>query len=693
MGNALSSPAKPDITTKSSTSGVSGSSSKLNHSNTACLLPLNWSVASTDPLSRSEVLNPSAFDLSLYPLDGRPEHGQFTNHLQLKLHYYIWYPPCCSSDSNSTTSTCYCNSGNSNEEEAPVACPQSAEGSPADFGFATDQQHKQQQPQQELCIHCKRARVRYSRGVVLLLHGYQSHARFSWLRRWAPPVPVNRDPRVNGYILHEELAEQKARETKETQETGEKGTGQREDADGEKENTTGILTAEAEDAACGTCAGCAGTPQYSGSIVETLNKLGFVVAALDAESHGLSEGWEGRRGGIRDAEDLVDDAMQFIHVIRRRLWVLKNEEETGRGETEGEKKQTSGTEKWDMDAGQPQTQDTEKREMQGETGEMQETEKRETEGEAKATQETEERDAEGDTAGQEETDQIHILGETELPVFLIGSSLGGWTAARCAEKFRDSQTIARALPAVAAAVATAGAGAASGETSKNKGGDDKLVAAAAPCLRLRGLVLLSAMFDVESAKGGARWRYTRPLLQQLAIWTPHMHVSKNTLDSRYKSEVEHRKKDLLYIKHGSRARTAVEVLGKADLPIQPKEAKKIEEASCNAVLVAHNALDEQCGIKGALEFYKQIMVTDKRFLAINAVPPEVSRETKDERGKRKAEDQCVFHKRISPELQEELQRCADVALAGLDVHHSFASEVDGNVVLGKVAEWVQKHSN
>ncbi|ORM39447.1 uncharacterized protein BXIN_2973 [Babesia sp. Xinjiang] len=56
---------------------------------------------------------------------------------------------------------------------------------------------------------------------------------------------------------------------------------------------------------------------YEGSFIEKLNKLGYNVYGLDHQSHGLSEGLKGRRNFFGTIEDLVDDVIQFIDIVKR----------------------------------------------------------------------------------------------------------------------------------------------------------------------------------------------------------------------------------------------------------------------------------------------------------------------------------------------------------------------------------------
>eukprot|EP01063_Lacrimia_lanifica_P018666 TRINITY_DN25577_c0_g1_i1.p1 TRINITY_DN25577_c0_g1~~TRINITY_DN25577_c0_g1_i1.p1 ORF type:complete len:361 (+),score=126.15 TRINITY_DN25577_c0_g1_i1:97-1083(+) len=58
-------------------------------------------------------------------------------------------------------------------------------------------------------------------------------------------------------------------------------------------------------------------PQYSGSWVERLNAEGYVVAGMDLQSYGLSEGAGGHRGYFTAFDDLVADMVQFRREVTR----------------------------------------------------------------------------------------------------------------------------------------------------------------------------------------------------------------------------------------------------------------------------------------------------------------------------------------------------------------------------------------
>lgn len=56
---------------------------------------------------------------------------------------------------------------------------------------------------------------------------------------------------------------------------------------------------------------------YEGSFIEKMNELGFDVYGLDLQSSGLSEGLNGRRNFFRCLDDLVEDVIQFVDIVKR----------------------------------------------------------------------------------------------------------------------------------------------------------------------------------------------------------------------------------------------------------------------------------------------------------------------------------------------------------------------------------------
>ncbi|CDI80485.1 hypothetical protein, conserved [Eimeria acervulina] len=738
MGNAASSPLKSSSSSSSSSSSEKNQISKgiissRSDSSSRLLPALDWEVISSDPLSRSVELRAAKEDKACYPLDGRPEHGQFINSQGLTLHYYIWYPVTSSSSNssnstNSSSSKCCC--VKKKREDAPAACRLS--GTP-NFPFTSSRSAQQQQQQQqdeqdvveELCVHCKREAAKNSRGVVLLLHGYQSHSRFSWLRRYSASPSVRRDPRIHGYTPHSALDKQllqQQQQQKEQQQEQQKHQEEEKDVGEQKTSqeqpiavrAAGSTAAAAAGAAAGCgCVGCLGTPQYRGSIVESLNLSGFIVCCLDMQSHGLSEGWGGCRCAVRELEDLALDALQMLLVLKRKMLLLRS------SSTSSSSSRSGGVE--------VPAQPTKEEQQLAATNEQQEQnakESKQDEEDERQNKQKDEQDGEEDKQNAKEEDKLCLLPiDSSFPFFIVGSSLGGWTAARCMETSQDTALLLNTFPELAAAVAAAASGqpavaaaaaaesAAAGATGGGATGgaaEGTQVCAASDACRLireyfflRGAVLLSPMFDVEEAKRNVRWTYTRPLVQQLARWLPHMQITRNKLETKFETETEHRRRDPLYIHHGTRANTALQLLGKAELPIHPEETAKINEKCCKSLLVVHNALDEQCGIRGALSFYKGLSgVIDKTLIAVNAVPPSSSNAQAEpaagasaaaaaaaEADMARSEEE--FRQKVPLELQQELQQQhADLSLNGLDVHHSFASETDGDLILAKVVQWI-----
>ncbi|EKX73757.1 conserved hypothetical protein [Theileria equi strain WA] len=65
--------------------------------------------------------------------------------------------------------------------------------------------------------------------------------------------------------------------------------------------------------------------QYEGSFIECLNNMGFSIYALDLQSHGLSEGFSGKRCLVNKFDDFAHDVIQFIDIVKRNQFENKEE--------------------------------------------------------------------------------------------------------------------------------------------------------------------------------------------------------------------------------------------------------------------------------------------------------------------------------------------------------------------------------
>ncbi|BAM39660.1 conserved hypothetical protein [Theileria orientalis strain Shintoku] len=57
--------------------------------------------------------------------------------------------------------------------------------------------------------------------------------------------------------------------------------------------------------------------EYSGSMLECLNNMGYSVYGMDLQSHGFSEGIDNRRSHALKYINYVDDVSQFIYIVKR----------------------------------------------------------------------------------------------------------------------------------------------------------------------------------------------------------------------------------------------------------------------------------------------------------------------------------------------------------------------------------------
>ncbi|KAK1443344.1 alpha/beta hydrolase like protein [Babesia gibsoni] len=56
---------------------------------------------------------------------------------------------------------------------------------------------------------------------------------------------------------------------------------------------------------------------YEGSFVQKLNDLGYDVYGLDLQSHGMSEGMYGRRNYYVCLDEIIEDVIQFVDIVKR----------------------------------------------------------------------------------------------------------------------------------------------------------------------------------------------------------------------------------------------------------------------------------------------------------------------------------------------------------------------------------------
>ncbi|UKJ88494.2 hypothetical protein MACJ_000938 [Theileria orientalis] len=65
--------------------------------------------------------------------------------------------------------------------------------------------------------------------------------------------------------------------------------------------------------------------EYSGSMLECLNNMGYSVYGMDLQSHGFSEGIDDRRSHALKYIDYVNDVSQFIYIIKRHKFLDTNQ--------------------------------------------------------------------------------------------------------------------------------------------------------------------------------------------------------------------------------------------------------------------------------------------------------------------------------------------------------------------------------
>ncbi|PFH35134.1 hypothetical protein BESB_060210 [Besnoitia besnoiti] len=480
------------------------------------------------------------------------------------------------------------------------------------------------------------------RGVVILLHGYCNHSRLAWLSKQLPHDHARRDPTVVGYGIHSTASAPRSASSKfstgEAQQrrtpataghggsavsganacaenkpgkgkTAEDGASRRTqdevdrrvpsklsihaEESGNGDGDTGHLSEALSD----QHASAAWHIHYRGSWVEALNKAGFIVAAMDFQGHGFSQGWQGKRASVNRLDDFALDVIQFTAIVRRRCQYLRavyrhhcsqgcgRETNSGDSHSEGDKRADAETAKEAATPGH----------------------------ETKATDATREDHAHERDRGVDE--------DGNVPVFLVGLSLGGWVAARTVQLLGDAKALASLSSVCDLNAPLPPLPGFSGKTPETRDSSPS-VGASRPSPTfgsVSGCVLLSPMLDLSFVKAASKYHIYRPVLGRLAEWTPNMVVSRPHPNLQYPYLEAYMQRDKYTYKGGSRVRMVREMFEGTEAILQPECLSLVSETTCGALLIIHNLLDDTCGLEGSLRFFHGVdRVSDKIFLAVNA---------------------------------------------------------------------------
>ncbi|CBZ54225.1 PST-A protein, related [Neospora caninum Liverpool] len=535
-------------------------------------------------------------------------------------------------------------------------------------------------PAPEQALLDKATAVCGARGVVLLLHGYCNHSRLAWLSKPLPPGHRRRDPTVVGYPTVSEALSVPAAVASNSSCRSEadeqsfdfspaatlstagswknalEGTSEfKPDPPGRvaSRSRAASLTAEEPAGGCDRTEGWVETVgdasvsaswhiQYQGSWVEALNRAGFLVAAMDFQGHGLSEGWQGKRGSVNRLDDLALDVIQFITIIRRRCQFLRGVYR----HCVHDGKHRSGSR--EVKEGAERRPDSE----------------RQTSSKPRRGMPTSEMEPNGGETKEQSTQESNggiDNDEENPPIFLLGVSLGGWAAARTIQLLGDPKAVASLFlvcdpngplpqfsgiltPHAAASPPHSGASAGPLPFPIEKQLTSSLSAARVSRQRqsssfaslgalssvgqtqtslttagVSGCVLLSPMLDLSFVKSATKYNLYRHLMVRLAEWAPNMVVSRPLPNKEYPYLEAHMQRDKYTYKGGSRLRMVREMFEGTDTILHPECLSLISESTCGALLVMHNLLDGVCGVEGSLRlFHGATRIRDKSFLAVNA---------------------------------------------------------------------------
>ncbi|ESS32646.1 PST-A-like protein [Toxoplasma gondii RUB] len=540
-------------------------------------------------------------------------------------------------------------------------------------------------PRPEQALLDKAEAVCGCRGVIVLLHGYCNHSRLAWLYKPLPPGHRRRDPTVVGYQavlessssvsatatlngVFKPMAEEPTADSftlsgvPTRTESGAKTAEGREsqlkpDRQGQAGNTANApsTTGEEQTRKCDPADGSSEISgqerasvswhaQYQGSWVEALNKAGFLVAAMDFQGHGLSEGWQGKRGSVNRLDDFAVDVIQFITIIRRRCQFLRRLYKHCMHQDEEYSNTFVG-----VKSGEDQRIEFERQTK----SEQSRLGKRECQV-APTCSETQESSTVVGHGGVEE--------EEHPPIFLVGVSLGGWVAARTIQLLGDSRALAplssvcdpseplppfpRILmqtaaastqhsgassvpppllfnnnftPSISASLVSRKRQSSSSSTTPGASSSVDQPLAALTTGGVAGCVLLSPMLDLTVVKTTTKYHLYRHLIVRLADWTPNVVVSRPHQNAEYPYLEAYSQRDKYTYKGGSRMRMVREMFEGTDAILHPDCLALMSDSTCGALLVMHNLLDGVCGVEGTLRlFHGAKRIRDRSFLAVNA---------------------------------------------------------------------------
>lgn len=185
---------------------------------------------------------------------------------------------------------------------------------------------------------------------------------------------------------------------------------------------------------------------YSGSWVEKLNQLGFLVAGFDMQGHGQSAGWKGLRCVVAELDDFARDVLLFVLLSQNRFLA---EPLPNSPATKGESCPPAGASSHPPCSPENTYPDKVQSERQSDSAEEQQ---KPCSLEPGPRCPLVSRRAGGARGGASKGDQRSGLPseyhnssfpEGDFPFYLMGVSMGGWASARAAELAADPRLLAR----------------------------------------------------------------------------------------------------------------------------------------------------------------------------------------------------------------------------------------------------------
>ncbi|XP_026193820.1 uncharacterized protein LOC34622635 [Cyclospora cayetanensis] len=436
-------------------------------------------------------------------------------------------------------------------------------------------------------------RDRPVRGVVVLVHGLGEHCRSHFFHK--PPVVMS------------EAAAEAATEAATEAAAGERGDG------------WGAFR-----------------PTYIGSWVEGFNRLGFDVVGLDMQGHGASDGWGKGRCIVRSLDDLAEDLLLLLRLLRAEYPQRHPCEEGQLLHAQVHPLQRGGA----ACRAQPHSLPS----SGGGEGSRLQRRRRSPSAVGRSADAPADREAEAPpekAAGAASAAAAAAAAAAGVPMFLVGLSLGGWVALRAVQLAANERRSSSAAAAAEAAAddfayghvfqenlrfvecfSTPEAARAAAAADADAAAQAATAAAVGTPLCLQGLVLLSPMLQLSRRRHLQRSRLIRYAAAALAAVKPHTPLLPPGTRRRHPYLLHYYQSDPLTYKGGLPAGIAVPLMWEMEAATQHSELLQLQHQDAGAALLVHAVQDPLCDITGSVNCFSNLLgLPDRQLLAIEGPLP------------------------------------------------------------------------